>query len=171
MKRNLSDYLIAFGVIACSAVLFIALTRALGGGHRGVGGQRSLEVDFTDVTGIRLHSEVRYAGAPAGIVAKIRLLQNEERNASRNGLRFNAVRVTLDLFEGVPDIPSDTRASISSDTLLGEKFVALSAGTPAAAKLTNNAQLEGRSAASFDDLLGQHCRGAEFPRSDREQDH
>lgn len=153
MKRNFSDYLVAFGVIACSAILLIALTRALGGG-RGVGGARTVEVDFTDVTGVRLHSEVRYAGAPAGTVAAIRLLKNEERSAATAGGRFNAVRVTLDLFDGVPDIPADVRASISSDTLLSEKFIALSAGSPSAPKLASGALLQGRSSASIDDLLG-----------------
>ena len=153
MKRNFSDYLIALGVIACSAVLLIALTRALGG-KGGAGGQRTLEVDFTDVTGIRMNSEVRYAGAPAGIVSKIRLLKNEERNTAGTASFYNAVRVTLDLFDGVPDIPSDARASISSDTLLSEKFIALSAGSPGVPPLTSGSLMQGRSAASLDDLLG-----------------
>ena len=153
MKRNLSDYIIALGVIACSAVLLIALTRALGG-NQGVGGARTLEVDFIDVTGIRMNSEVRYAGAPAGMVSQIRLLKNEERNTSGTSARYNAVRVTLNLFTGVPDIPSDTQASISSDTLLSEKFIALSAGSPAVPPLASGALLQGRSSASLDDLLG-----------------
>ena len=60
MKRNLSDYFIAFGVIVCSAVLLGALAYALGG--RSPRASRTLEINFTDVTGIRLHSELRYAG-------------------------------------------------------------------------------------------------------------
>lgn len=152
MKRNLSDYLIALGVIACSAVLLGALAYALGG--RAPRATRTLEIDFTDVTGVRLHSELRYAGAPAGSISKIRLLTNEERSASADGVRWNAVRVSVDLFDGVPEIPSDAVASISSDTLLSEKFIALSAGTPQAPKLASGALLQGRSAASIDDLLG-----------------
>lgn len=152
MKRNLSDYFIAFGVIACSAVLLGALAYALGG--RAPRASRTLEIDFTDVTGVRLHSELRYAGAPAGSVSKIRLLTNEERSASAGGERWNAVRVSVDLFDGVPDIPGDVVASISSDTLLSEKFIALSAGTPQVPKLANGALLQGRSGASIDDLLG-----------------
>ena len=152
MKRNFSDYFIALGVILCSAVLLGALAYALGG--RQAKAARTLEIDFIDVTGIRLHSELRYAGAPAGSVSKIRLLTNEERIVSAGGERFNAVRVIVDLFEGVPDIPSDVVASISSDTLLSEKFIALSAGTPQAPKLANGALLQGRSGASIDDLLG-----------------
>jgi phospholipid/cholesterol/gamma-HCH transport system substrate-binding protein len=152
MKRNLSDYFIALGVIACSVVLLGALAYALGG--RKAKSARTLEIDFIDVTGVRLHSELRYAGAPAGSVSKIRLLTNEERSATATGERWNAVRVTVDIFDGVPDIPSDVVASIASDTLLSEKFIALSAGTPQAEKLANGAQLQGKSSASIDDLLG-----------------
>jgi ABC-type transporter Mla subunit MlaD len=152
MKRNFSDYLIALGVIVCSAVLLGALAYALGG--RQAKASRTLEIDFTDVTGVRLHSELRYAGAPAGSVSKIRLLTNEERSVATNSGRFNAVRVTVDIFDGVPDIPSDVVASISSDTLLSEKFIALSAGSPQEPKLANGATLQGRSGASLDELLG-----------------
>lgn len=152
MKRSFSDYLIAFMVIGCSLVLLGALTFALGG--RGKPGVRSLEIDFTNVTGIREQSEVRYAGAPAGSVAAIRLLNNEERSSSVGQKRFNAVRVTVNIFNGVPDIPGDVRASISSDTLLSEKFIALSAGSPDAVPLENRAIIQGQSAASIDDLLG-----------------
>ena len=152
MKKNLSDYFIALGVIACSVVLLGALAYALGG--RAPRASRTLKIDFTDVTGVRLHSELRYAGAPAGSVSNIRLLSNDERSAQSGSQRWNAVRVSVDLFDGVPDIPSDVAASISSDTLLSEKFIALSAGTPQAPRLANGALLQGRSGASIDDLLG-----------------
>ncbi len=152
MKRSFSDYLIALGVIACSAVLLGALAYALGG--RKPDAARTLRIDFIDVTGVRLHSEVRYAGAPAGEVAEIRLLTNEERAASVDGPQWNAVRVTIALFDGVPAIPRDVVASISSDTLLSEKFIALSAGSPQAPKLANDALLQGRNTASLNDVLG-----------------
>lgn len=152
MKRNLSDYFIAAAVLLCSAVLLGALAYALGG--RGSRAARTLKIDFIDVTGIRMNSELRYAGAPAGSVSNIRLLTNEERNATEHAGRWNAVRVTVDFFDGVPDVPSDVVASISSDTLLSEKFIALSAGSPQAPRLESGALLQGRSGASFDDLLG-----------------
>lgn len=152
MKRSASDYVIALAVILCSAVLLGALAYALGG--RAPRAARVFEIDFLDVTGIRLHSELRYAGAPAGSVSRIRLLSNDERSVRGNTQRWNAVRVTVELFDGVPEIPNDVVASIASDTLLSEKFIALSAGTPQAPTLANGALLQGRSSASLDDLLG-----------------
>ena len=152
MKKNFSDYLVALTVIACSLILLGALTIALKGWRVSRGG-RTLDVDFRDVTGIRVHSEVRYAGAPAGEVSAVRLLTPDERLMSGEDQKRNAVRVTLTLHNDLPPVPADTRISLSSDTLLGEKFVALSAGTASAPKLTNGALLQGQGSGSIDTLI------------------
>ena len=91
MKRNLSDYLVALAVIACSVVLLGALTIALSG-YRLQKPTRTLQIDYEDVTGIKVHSEVRYAGAPAGRVIAMRHLSAAQRAAEPN--KKDAVRVT-----------------------------------------------------------------------------
>jgi len=55
MKRNLSDYVVALSVILCSAILLAALTIALTG-FRFKKPSRTLQIDFQDVTGVKLHS-------------------------------------------------------------------------------------------------------------------
>lgn len=163
MKKNLSDYVVALGVLLCSAALLAALTIALTG-WRTKKAARTLEIDFPDITGVKIHSEVRYAGAPAGNVTSVRLLTAEERMAAPEAKRRNAVRVAVSLFDDVPELPVDVKASLASDTLLSEKFVALSAGSPDAARLANGALLQGTSAGTFDDLinsLGPVLRGVE----------
>jgi ABC-type transporter Mla subunit MlaD len=153
MKKNLSDYIVALVVILCSLVLLGALTYALSGRH-GKSSDRTLEVDYPDVTGIKLHSQVRYAGAMAGTVTNIRLLTFAEREAAQTEeQKKNAVRVTITLLKDVPPIPSDVRASLAAETLLSEKFVALSAGTPSAPKLANGAILQGHSGGGLDGLF------------------
>lgn len=153
MKKNFSDYLVALTVIACSLVLLVALTVALTGWRVSNKG-RTLEVAFRDVTGIRVKSEVRYAGARAGKVSAVRLLTPSEREAAATEAeRRNAVRVTLLLDDDVPLIPEDTRVSLSADTMLGEKFVALSAGSSSAPKLANGALLQGQGSGSLDTLI------------------
>jgi ABC-type transporter Mla subunit MlaD len=112
-----------------------------------------LDVDFRDVTGIRVHSEVRYAGASAGEVSAVRLLTADERLTTGEEQKRNAVRVTLTLRKDLPPVPADTRVSLSSDTLLGEKFVALSAGSASAPKLANGALLQGHGSGSIDTLI------------------
>ena len=149
MKRNLSDYLVALFVIACSIVLLAALTFALSG-YRLKKPTRTLQINYEDVTGIKVNSEVRYAGAPAGRVIAMRHLTAKEREDLPN--KKDAVRVTLGLGEGIPPLPTDVTATLSSDTLLSPKFVALSAGTPGGQVLANNAAIEGHPAYGIEQI-------------------
>jgi ABC-type transporter Mla subunit MlaD len=143
MKRNLSDYVVALSVIVCSVILLAALTIALTG-FRFQKPSRTLQIDFEDVTGVKLHSEVRYAGAPAGRVIAMHHLKPEERSAGTN--KRNAVRVTVNLLDEIPPLPADVVATLSSDTMLSPSFVALSAGTPGGATLPNNSIIDGHPA-------------------------
>ncbi|PYJ36559.1 MAG: hypothetical protein DME84_10345 [Verrucomicrobia bacterium] len=138
MKRSLSDCLVALFVIACSIVLLAALTFALSG-YRLKKPKR-----------VKVNSEVRYAGAPAGRVLAMRHLSAKEREASAN--KRDAVRVTVSLDEGIPPLPTDVSATLSSDTLLSPKFVALSAGTPGGETLANNAAIEGHPAYGLEQI-------------------
>ena len=140
MKRNISDYFVALFVITCSIVLLAALTFALSG-YQLKKPTRTLRINYEDVTGVKVNSEVRYAGAPAGRVIAMRHLTAKEREASVN--KKDAVTVTISLDEGIPPLPVDVTATLSSDTMLSPKFVALSAGTPGGQTLANNAEIEG----------------------------
>lgn len=149
MKKNLSDYFVALSVVACSVVLLGALTIALSG-YRLKKPTRTLQIKYEDVTGIKVHSEVRYAGAPAGRVIGMRHLTPDERRKSPN--KRDAVIVTVALDEGIPALPDDVAATLSADTLLAPKFVALSAGTPGNKALANNAAIEGHPAYGIEQI-------------------
>jgi ABC-type transporter Mla subunit MlaD len=152
MKRSFSDYVVALFVIACSVVLLAALTFALSG-YRLKKPARALHINYEDVTGIKLHSEVRYAGAPAGRVIAMRPLTVQERIASSN--KKDAVEITISLDKDVPQLPADVTATLSSDTMLAPKFVALSAGTPGSATLANNATIEGHPAYGLEQITAE----------------
>lgn len=149
MKKNLSDYFVALSVILCSVVLLAALTFALSG-YRLRKPARTLQIQYEDVTGIKVHSEVRYAGAPAGRVIAMRHLTAAERAKLPN--KKDAVIVTVELDDGIPPLPSDVTATLSADTLLAPKFVALSAGTPGGKILANNASIEGHPAYGIEEI-------------------
>src|SRR5258708_20572619 len=102
MKKNLSDYFVALSVIACSIVLLAALTFALSG-YRLKKPARTLQIQYEDVTGIKVHSEVRYAGAPAGRVIAMRHLTSAERAKLSN--KKDALVVTVDLDDAIPPFP------------------------------------------------------------------
>ena len=149
MKKNLSDYLVALSVIVCSIVLLAALTFALSG-YRLKKPNRTLQIQYQDVTGIKIHSEVRYAGALAGRVIAMRHLTPAERAKSTN--KKDAVVVTVELDDGIPPLPADVTATLSADTMLAPKFVALSAGTPGGKTLPNNAAIEGHPAYGIEEI-------------------
>jgi ABC-type transporter Mla subunit MlaD len=136
-------------VIACSVVLLGALTFALSG-YRLKKPTRTLQINYEDVTGIKVNSEVRYAGAPAGRVIAMRHLTTKERDASQN--KKDAVCVTVSLDDGIPSLPADVIATLSADSMLAPKFVALSAGTPGGETLANNAVIEGHPAYGLEQI-------------------
>jgi len=140
---------VAVSVILISLVLLAALTIALSG-YRLKKPTRTLEINYEDVTGIKVHSELRYAGAPAGRVIAMRHLTAKERESSQN--KKDAVRVTVSLDDAIPPLPADMVATLSSDTLLAPKFVALSAGTPGGNALANNAAIEGHPAYGIEQI-------------------
>src|ERR1700747_1310475 len=149
MKRNLSDYFVALFVIACSVLLLGALAFALSG-RQLKKPTRTLQIQYEDVTGIKIHSEVRYAGAPAGRVIAMRHLTPAERAKLSN--KKDAVIITVELNDGIPPLPADVTATLSADTLLAPKFVALSAGTPGGKTLANNTAIEGHPAYGIEQI-------------------
>ena len=78
-NKNFNDWAVALAVIAWSILLFLALAFALSGTTLGKPSQ-PLRVNFHDVTGIGLGSQVKYAGAIAGKVSSIRMLSSQERS-------------------------------------------------------------------------------------------
>jgi len=149
MKQNLSADIVAIAVIVCSVVLLGALTFALSG-FRLRKATRTLQIRYEDVTGVKIHSEVRYAGAPAGRVIAMRHLTAEERARSTN--KKDAVVITVELNPEIPPLPTDVTATLSADSLLAPKFVALSAGTPGAKTLANNSAIEGHPAYGIEQI-------------------
>ncbi|MEO8206554.1 MAG: MlaD family protein [Chthoniobacterales bacterium] len=149
-NHEFSNYALALTVVACSAILFGALAFALGGktfsrvGHE-------VKANFADVTGVKVGTQVKYAGALSGTVTNIRFLTAQERQASTHP--EDAIQLTLSLYTTVPPIPGDSIASIVADTLLSDKFVQLSAGSAGVAPLANNVALQGLTPVTFDQIL------------------
>jgi len=149
-NKNFNDWAVALAVIACSILLFLALAFALSGTTLGKPSQ-PLRVNFHDVTGISLGSQVKYAGAFAGKVSGIRMLSSQERADSGDPL--NAIQVIVALNSGVPPLSADITASIAADTLLSDKFILLSGGSSNTQSLPADAVLQGISPTTFDKLV------------------
>ena len=70
----------------------------------------------------------------------------------KSGNTRDAGRLTISLDDGIPPLPAVVAATLSSDTLLAPKFVALSAGTPGGKTLPNNASIEGHPAYGIEQI-------------------
>jgi len=155
MKRAISDYIVATIVVLCSAALLAALTLALS--KRGArGSERTVFIDFPDVSGIHLYSQVRYGGALAGEVRAIRHLTLKERLDSQDP--ENTVRISVALSDDLPSLPADVAVGLGSDTLLSEKFIAFSGGDPEGEILEDNALLQGTAGLNLN-RLGTRAEG------------
>jgi len=89
---------------------------------------------------------VKYAGAPAGTVARVRYLTAQEKTT----LAPNLVEIHLSIEPEVPDLPSDVQVSIAADTLLSDKYVLISGGTPGAPLVGENDILRGIAPVTID---------------------
>jgi len=112
-------------------------------------GAQSVRVRFHDMTGIKLSSQVRYAGAPAGTVSAVRILTAAEHAADP----ANLVELTLTLHTEVPLVATGTQVSIAADTLLSDKFVLIEGSPLDATPLLPDAYLHGITPTSFDKLV------------------
>ncbi|MEX1117424.1 MAG: MlaD family protein [Terrimicrobiaceae bacterium] len=148
--RNSGDWVIASLVILCSIVLFAALAMALTGTFLGTPGQ-IVYADFEDVSGLDVNSDVKFAGATAGVITGVRILTSSERMQLENP--ENSIRVTIALRSNVPPPPSDVVASVAADTLLSEKFLLLSAGSASAPPLSPDSVIASITPTTFDQLV------------------
>lgn len=145
--KNSTDLLISAVVIGCSIILLGAMSMALTGFRFGKTAGKTLSIDMPSVTGLRVNSEVRYAGAPVGKIVSIEPLDLAER--TRPEL---VVRVTAEIDRRMPALKQDSEAQIASDTILAEKFLDLTPGSPNAPDLQTGEAITAKPSASFDDL-------------------
>ncbi len=148
--KKFGDPAIALTVVACSAVLFLALAFALNGNpfDRPT---RTLKAQLPSIIGLERTSPVKYAGATAGSIHSVRMLTPEER--LRSAHPENAIEIVIALDNGVPPLNEGLTASVSSDTLLSDKFLLLEGGDPTAPALANGATIAAIPPATFDVVL------------------
>jgi phospholipid/cholesterol/gamma-HCH transport system substrate-binding protein len=120
-------------------LLFIAIELTLGVGLF----QRRyrLHATFRDVQGLDAGADVRLAGLKAGRVEGMRI-------------EGDRVRVEMAIDAGL-EVKKDAIARLDFRALSGERFVALSLGTPTAAPAAPGDTLEGETPASFSDVVDQ----------------
>lgn len=141
MKQNAFETLTGALVIAI-AVVFFAFVYTTSGIGRGTGGYRVMAA-FTNVEGVGVGSDVRLSGIKVGSVV----------NQGLDKDTYQAV-ITLSIDSSVT-LPEDTTAKITSEGLLGSKFVALDPGGSETMLKDGDHMLYTQSAIDIWGLIGQ----------------
>jgi phospholipid/cholesterol/gamma-HCH transport system substrate-binding protein len=111
--RNLGEVLVGAGVLAVAAAF---LVYALSHSGRSSAGGYGLTASFDHIDGLGVGADVRIAGVKVGSVT----------SAAIDPKSFNAV-VTLTVQDGL-EVPKDSSAEVTSDGLLGGKYLSISPG-------------------------------------------
>ncbi len=128
----------AFVLIAIA--LFAMFSSKIGGFQWGEPEGSSVDVLFTDASGISVQTPVLMAGVQIGDVASIRL-------------KDNRALVTMHIQSGI-HLPASTRAHIAGGGLVGEKYVALHARAGDKQPLTESI-IPSSSGGSFRDMISR----------------
>jgi len=149
MKTFRTDFLVAALVIVCSVVMLVALTIAISGTHL-TAPKATLTIDLPSAVGLDKQAEVRYAGANVGRIRTVRPLSDEERQKVSPDC---AIRVVADIHHQLPELRVGTTASITADTVLGEKYLNLEPGPVTNPGLAPGTILYAKRSASLDEVM------------------
>jgi phospholipid/cholesterol/gamma-HCH transport system substrate-binding protein len=139
-KRNASE-LIAGAVVLVVALGFLGYAVANTG--RGVGAGYTLHARFDHIDGIAVGSDVRVAGVKVGAVSEARI----------DPQSFQAV-VSFTMANAI-QLPEDSSVVVTSDGLLGTKFLAVAPGGDTKTLADGGTVKITQSSVSLEDLLGK----------------
>jgi ABC-type transporter Mla subunit MlaD len=149
MKAFRADFFVAAAVIICSVVMLVALSLAVSGAHL-TSPRATLTIDLPSAVGLDKQAEVRYAGASVGRIRTVRPLTDDER------LKVSpecAIRVVADIHHSLPQLRVGTTASITADTVLGEKYLNLEPGPVTNPGIAPGTILYAKRSASLDEVM------------------
>ena len=140
MSRRLPELLTGFAIIVVAAVFLVYAL--LGAGQVSTSGY-SLTARFGSIGGLTVGSDVKIGGVIIGHVAEETL----------DPVTYAAI-ISLDINNGIK-IPDDSSASVTSDGLLGNDYVAVSPGGSNTMLAPGAAFPVTQSAINVQDLLGK----------------
>jgi len=136
MKLETKVGIFFFAAIAILGLLIIRTEKMVVFGKKNT---NQYAMDFEQVAGLSVQSQVRVAGVKVGTVDEIRL-------------EGGKARVIIGLPTDVP-VYADASVQLSSLGILGEKYVDLNQGKPAAGLMAKNGVIPSRQGPSLDDLM------------------
>jgi phospholipid/cholesterol/gamma-HCH transport system substrate-binding protein len=140
MPRRLPELLTGFAVIIAAALFLVYAT--LGAGEVSTGGY-PLQAQFSSIGGLTVGADVKIGGVVIGHVASERLDPNTYAAVVRLAINNNI------------KVPSDSSASVTSDGLLGNSYIAVAPGGSNTMLAPGQGFAVTQSAINIQDLLGK----------------
>jgi len=134
LETKVGAFFIA-SIVVLGALILRMEKLDLFGGHS----QNKLTTEFDQVAGLNLQSAIRVAGVPVG---KVQLIELDGKKA----------KVTLALPKEFP-VYKDASASLSAIGILGEKYIELDPGHPAAGLLPEDSAIPSKTGMGLDNLM------------------
>ncbi len=128
--------------VTIGTVLFVVTIYLIGKQKNLFGSTFHLKSQFKNVSGLKVGNNVRFSGINIGTVEEITLITDST--------------VIVDLLiekEIQPFIKTNAKASISSDGLMGDKVLVISAGNNSKNSVKDNDQIASKSAIEMEDMM------------------
>jgi phospholipid/cholesterol/gamma-HCH transport system substrate-binding protein len=140
--KNKSTYIKLGFFVVIGMLIFVVAIFYIGSKQNLFTDTINIKAIFENVSGLKAGNSVRLNGIDVGTVTDIVILSPTR------------VEVTLTVVSSVQDfIKKDSRASIISEGLVGNKIVEITAGTPQAATISNNDYIETIRPIEIQDIL------------------
>jgi phospholipid/cholesterol/gamma-HCH transport system substrate-binding protein len=143
MKREKYIQTTKVGIFTLLALVIITYCIFyIGSKQQAFGSKKELIVKFKNVSGLKTGNAVRFSGVTIGAIDKIEIISD------------SSVLVTLNIDENDSKfIKKDSKASISTEGLLGSKYIRISPGSPNGRTVDNGDQLSSSEPIDVEELL------------------
>jgi phospholipid/cholesterol/gamma-HCH transport system substrate-binding protein len=145
MPRIFTDEVKTGFVVVLCVVILIGLT-IMAGNFKLFEETYSLDIIFSNVSGIEKDAPVRLSGFEVGKVSDVKLVYREQGDT--------VIRVSLELNKDTK-IRQGSKASVTTLGLMGEKYIELTPGDKGAPFLEDNATLQGKDPVDIEAVIDE----------------
>lgn len=129
-----------FGLIGIA--ILTALVFYIGSNHHKIGKKNNIVAVFKDVSGLKKGNAIRFSGVAIGSVEKIEIIKD------------SAIKVTIAIDEdAMKYLKEDSKAIISTEGLLGSKYIKISGGSDHSPGIKDGAQIATEVLPDMDQLV------------------
>ncbi|MDO7172317.1 MlaD family protein [Mariniflexile sp. AS56] len=143
MKNNSNAYKIKLGIfVSLGLLILFVIIFFIGSNQNLFSSKFKVSTNFRNVSGLQIGAQVRFSGIAVGTIESISIINDSTVNViammDKNIKKF---------------IKKDSRASISSEGVIGDKLLIISQGSSKVAEVEDGASIKSFEPVEFDEIL------------------